>query len=192
MCGMVIQSSAPIRYAVVDGMNVQDSRMTTTRRDGAARRPSSRRFSGEVAGVGALRLQRVWSPALWSVGARCALLRLRPVLSRTLLSGPGACVLRLILRRYPTLGIRRRHLAMPRLAILRRRRAMPSRPALPLETQWRIARSGTGLITRKPEPISGPTANVITAPERSLREGEALFLLRRVTASRGGSSRDKA
>ena len=117
-----------------------------------------------------------------------------------------------ILRRYPTLGIRRRHLAMPRLAvlrrhpvvprlailrrrrimprlaILRRRRAMPSRPALPLETQWHTARSGTGLITRKPEPISGPTANVITAPERSLREGEALFLLRRVTASRGGSS----
>jgi hypothetical protein len=68
----------------------------------------------------------------------------------------------------------------------------PSRPALPLETQWRTARSGTGLITRKPEPISGPTANVITAPERSLREGEALFLLRRVTASRGGSSRYKA
>jgi hypothetical protein len=28
-------------------------------------------------------------------GARCALLRLRPVLPRTLLSGPGACVLRL-------------------------------------------------------------------------------------------------
>ena len=28
-------------------------------------------------------------------GARCALLRLRPVLPRALLSGPGACVLRL-------------------------------------------------------------------------------------------------
>jgi putative SOS response-associated peptidase YedK len=28
MCGRVIQSSAPIRYAIVDGMNVRDSRVT--------------------------------------------------------------------------------------------------------------------------------------------------------------------
>src|SRR6478752_6716192 len=27
MCGRVIQSSAPIRYAIVDGMNVRDSRV---------------------------------------------------------------------------------------------------------------------------------------------------------------------
>ena len=27
MCGRVIQSSAPIRYAIVDGMNVRDSRI---------------------------------------------------------------------------------------------------------------------------------------------------------------------
>ena len=27
MCGRVIQSSAPIRYAIVDGMNVRDSRL---------------------------------------------------------------------------------------------------------------------------------------------------------------------
>jgi hypothetical protein len=27
MCGRVIQSSAPIRYAIVDGMNVSDSRV---------------------------------------------------------------------------------------------------------------------------------------------------------------------
>ena len=39
------------------------------------------------------------------------------------------------------------------------------RPALPLETQWPTARSDTDHITRKPELISGPTANVITAPE---------------------------
>ena len=55
-----------------------------------------------------------------------------------------------------------------RLAILRRRLAMPPyRPALPLETQWPTASSVIGHITRKPEPISGPTANVITAPERN-------------------------
>ena len=27
MCGRVIQSSGPLRYAIVDGMNVRDSRM---------------------------------------------------------------------------------------------------------------------------------------------------------------------
>jgi hypothetical protein len=27
MCGRVIQSSAPLRYAIVDGMNVRDSRV---------------------------------------------------------------------------------------------------------------------------------------------------------------------
>jgi hypothetical protein len=27
MCGMVIQSSGPLRYAIVDGMNVRDSRV---------------------------------------------------------------------------------------------------------------------------------------------------------------------
>ena len=27
MCGRVIQSSAPLRYAIVDGMNVRDSRL---------------------------------------------------------------------------------------------------------------------------------------------------------------------
>jgi hypothetical protein len=27
MCGRIIQSSAPIRYAIVDGMNVRDSRV---------------------------------------------------------------------------------------------------------------------------------------------------------------------
>ena len=67
----------------------------------------------------------------------------------------------------PPLAIRRR-----RLAILRRRPAMPRRPALPLETQWPTARSDTDHITRKPEPISEPTANVISAPERTLREGD--------------------
>jgi putative SOS response-associated peptidase YedK len=29
MCGRVIQSSGPLRYAIVDGMNVRDSRMHT-------------------------------------------------------------------------------------------------------------------------------------------------------------------
>jgi len=57
---------------------------------------------------------------------------------------------------------------------------MPCPPTLPLETQRPTARSGTGHITRKPEPISETTVNVITAPERPLREDEALFLLRRV------------
>jgi hypothetical protein len=27
MCGRVIQSSGPVRYAIVDGMNVRDSRV---------------------------------------------------------------------------------------------------------------------------------------------------------------------
>jgi hypothetical protein len=27
MCGRVIQSSGPLRYAIVDGMNVRDSRL---------------------------------------------------------------------------------------------------------------------------------------------------------------------
>jgi hypothetical protein len=27
MCGRVVQSSAPIRYAIVDGMNVRESRV---------------------------------------------------------------------------------------------------------------------------------------------------------------------
>ena len=30
MCGRVIQSGAPIRYAIVDGMNVRDSRVNKT------------------------------------------------------------------------------------------------------------------------------------------------------------------
>ena len=39
MCGRVLQSSAPIRYGIVDGTNVRDSRAyTTTRRAGVARR----------------------------------------------------------------------------------------------------------------------------------------------------------
>ena len=53
--------------------------------------------------------------------------------------------------------------------------AIPSRrPALPvdpLETLWPTACSATGHIIRKPEPILGPTANVILAPER--REASA-------------------
>ena len=64
-------------------------------------------------------------------------------------------------RRLPITAILRR-----RLAILRQRLAMRRRPALPLATQWPTARSVTGPITRKPEPISGPTANDITVPER--------------------------
>ena len=63
-------------------------------------------------------------------------------------------------RRLPITAILRR------LAILRQRLAMRRRPALPLATQWPTARSVTGPITRKPEHISGPTANDITAPER--------------------------
>ena len=31
MCARVIQSSAPIRYAILDGMNVRDSRAQTRR-----------------------------------------------------------------------------------------------------------------------------------------------------------------
>jgi hypothetical protein len=86
-----------------------------------------------------------------------------------------------ILRRDLSLGILRKHRGMPRLAILRSGRTMPCRPALPLEPQWRTARSVTGHTTRKPDPISETTVNVITARERSLREGEALFLRRRAT-----------
>ena len=83
-------------------------------------------------------------------------------------------------RRLRTTAILRRHLAIlrRRLAILRQRLAMPCRPALPLETQWPTASSVIGHITRKPEPISGPTANVITAPER-------FFVLRRRSKSFG-------
>jgi putative SOS response-associated peptidase YedK len=37
MCGRVIQSSAPIRYAIVDGMNSAIAAFTTTHRDGTPR-----------------------------------------------------------------------------------------------------------------------------------------------------------
>jgi putative SOS response-associated peptidase YedK len=37
MCGRVIQSSAPIRYAIVDGMNVRDSRVHKTAMERRAR-----------------------------------------------------------------------------------------------------------------------------------------------------------
>ena len=73
-------------------------------------------------------------------------------------------------RRPRITAILRRRLAILRqhLAILRQRPAMRRRLALPLVTQWPTARSVTGHITRKPEPISGLTASVITAPERFL------------------------
>jgi putative SOS response-associated peptidase YedK len=32
MCGRVIQSSGPLRYAIVDGLDVQDSRLSTHQR----------------------------------------------------------------------------------------------------------------------------------------------------------------
>jgi hypothetical protein len=48
-----------------------------------------------------------------------------------------------ILRLHLSLAILRRLLVTPRLAIRRRRRSMPCRPALPLETQWATARSVT-------------------------------------------------
>ena len=38
MCGRVIQSSAPITYAIVDGMNVRDSRVHNYPLGGMARR----------------------------------------------------------------------------------------------------------------------------------------------------------
>jgi hypothetical protein len=38
MCGRVIQSSGPLRYAIVDGMNVPTAACTTIRRGGTARR----------------------------------------------------------------------------------------------------------------------------------------------------------
>jgi len=90
-------------------------------------------------------------------GARCALLlRLRPLLPRTLLSGSGACVLRLS------------------AACIRAGARLSSTDAWissagtrPWLAAWRFrwGPSVTGHITRKPEPISETTANVITAPE---------------------------
>jgi hypothetical protein len=41
MCGRVIQSSAPIRLAIVDGLDVRDGRVTTIRDDGTVRRAKS-------------------------------------------------------------------------------------------------------------------------------------------------------
>jgi putative SOS response-associated peptidase YedK len=38
MCGRVIQSSGPLRYAIVDGMNVRDSRVLPTFRDAYCKR----------------------------------------------------------------------------------------------------------------------------------------------------------
>jgi hypothetical protein len=81
-------------------------------------------------------------------------------------------------RLHLSLAILRRHLVMPHLAILRRRRAMPCRPELRLETQWPTARSATGHITRKAEPISETTANIITARDGPYA-GETLFLFAR-------------
>ena len=91
-----------------------------------------------------------------------AILRPRPAMPRLA-----------ILRRHLDLGILHKHLALLRLAILRRGWAMPCPPTLPLETQRPTARSGTGHITRKPEPTSETTANVTTAPKRGLWEGPA-------------------
>jgi hypothetical protein len=38
ICGRVIQSSGPLRYAIVDGMNLRDSVCTIIRRGGMPRR----------------------------------------------------------------------------------------------------------------------------------------------------------
>jgi hypothetical protein len=143
-------------------------------------------------------LQRVWLPARWSAERS-----LRPIMGTApIIQGRITRARRLRItanrRRHLSLAILHRHLAMPRPAILRRgltmqrrhldtlrlaihrrRRATPCRPALPLETQWPTACSVTGHTTRKPEPISEPTANVITALEPSLWEniGERRSLL---------------
>jgi hypothetical protein len=146
-------------------------------------------------GDGALPLQRVWSPARWSAErslrpitataritqdliTRARRLRIMGIRRRRQLAILCRHLVMLSLaipRRHPfmlSLAILRRHLS---LAILSRRRAIPCRPALPLETHWPTARSVTGHITRKPGPISETTANVITAPERGLWEGPGLI-----------------
>jgi hypothetical protein len=41
MCGRIIQSSEPLRYAIVDGMNVRDSRVHNYPPAGMARRAKS-------------------------------------------------------------------------------------------------------------------------------------------------------
>jgi len=104
-------------------------------------------------GMGRSGCRRCGPPARWS-----AVRSLRPITAQDPI---------IRARRLRTTAILRRRLAIPR-----QRLAMPCRPALPLEIQWPTASSVIGHITRKPEPISGPTANVITAPER-------FFVLRR-------------
>src|ERR1700720_2534604 len=131
------------------------------------RRPLSR-FSGDVvgdgAGVGVLRLPPVWSLARWS-----AALLLRPPTVRItqdpIIRAQRLPTAILLIRPLPT-AILRRSPALP-AAIPSRR---PALPVNPLETLWPTACSATGHIIRKPEPILGPTANVILAPERQRGE----------------------
>jgi len=117
-------------------------------------------------GMGRSGCRRCGPPARWS-----AVRSLRPITATARITTQDPIIQA---RRLRTTAILRRRLTIlrRRLAILRQRLAMPCRPALPLETQWPTASSVIGHITRKPEPISGPTANVITAPER-------FFVLRR-------------